>query len=126
VRVASSGPAPAKCLSLQGAFRVDALFRRRRKGVWQRVALAMARETEIEHNLIDSAIVRARQHSAGASKIAARKPSDVLEVGWVPGCIWAVSVAGNPVRLIVTEGMVHNISCARKLVDHLRPRNGTP
>lgn len=52
----------------------------RRKGIWQRVALAMAGETEIEHILIDSTVVRAHQHSAGASKKVARKRSDVPEV----------------------------------------------
>jgi transposase len=40
----------------------------RSKGVWQRVVNALAGETEIEHVLIDSTIVRAHQHSAGASK----------------------------------------------------------
>lgn len=53
----------------------------RRKGVWQRVALAMAAETEIEYILIDSTIVQAHQHSAGASKKVARKHSNVPEVG---------------------------------------------
>ncbi len=52
----------------------------RRKGVWQRVALAMAGETEVDHILIDSTIVRAHLHSAGASKKAARKRSDGPEV----------------------------------------------
>ena len=40
----------------------------RSKGAWQRVANALAGETEIEHILIDSTIVRAHQHSAGALK----------------------------------------------------------
>ncbi|BEV14348.1 transposase [Herbaspirillum sp. DW155] len=53
----------------------------RRKGVWQRIALATAGETEIEHILFDSTIVRAHQHSAGASKKVDRKRSDVPEVG---------------------------------------------
>lgn len=52
----------------------------RRKGVWLRVALAMAGETEVDRILIDSTIVRAHQHSAGASKKAARKRSDGSEV----------------------------------------------
>jgi transposase len=45
----------------------------RRKGVWQRVVHALAGETEIEHILIDSTIVRAHQHSAGALKKVVRK-----------------------------------------------------
>jgi transposase len=49
----------------------------RSKGVWPRVANALAGETEIEHILIDSTIVRAHQHSAGALKTAGRGRSDV-------------------------------------------------
>jgi transposase len=49
----------------------------RLKAVWQRVVNALASETEIEHVLIDSTIVRAHQHSAGASKKAGRKRSGV-------------------------------------------------
>ncbi len=45
----------------------------RSKGVWQRVANALAGETEIEHILIDSTIVRAHQHSAGALKSASAR-----------------------------------------------------
>ena len=40
----------------------------RSKGVWPRVANALAGETEIEHILVDSRVVRAHQHSAGALK----------------------------------------------------------
>jgi transposase len=39
-----------------------------RKGVRQRVAHAMAGETEIEYVLIGSTIVRAHQHRVGATK----------------------------------------------------------
>jgi len=52
----------------------------RSKGVWQQVVNAPAGHTEIERVLIDSTIVRARQHSAGASKKADRRRSAVLEV----------------------------------------------
>lgn len=40
----------------------------RRKGVRERVAHAVSDETEIKRILIDSTIVRARRHSAGARK----------------------------------------------------------
>lgn len=47
----------------------------RRKGVWERVAHAVSDETETKRVLIDSTIVRAHQHSAGARKKVARKRS---------------------------------------------------
>ena len=40
----------------------------RRKGVWDRVAHVLAQAGEVEHVLIDSTVIRAHQHSAGAQK----------------------------------------------------------
>ncbi|KAF1054562.1 MAG: hypothetical protein GAK41_00556 [Burkholderia gladioli] len=54
--------------------------RRRGKGVWKRVAHAVSDETQIKCVLIDSTIVRAHQHSAGARKKVARKRSGVRVV----------------------------------------------
>jgi len=41
-------------------------------GVWQRVFQALAAEADNEYAMIDSTIVRAHQHSAGAQKKSAR------------------------------------------------------
>lgn len=46
-----------------------------RSGVWERVFQALAQEADNEYAMIDSTIVRAHQHSAGA-KGGRRKPSD--------------------------------------------------
>lgn len=62
------------------AYDVHALLSWRRKGVWERVAHAVSDETQIKRVLIDSTIVRAHQHSAGARKKAARKGSGVRAV----------------------------------------------
>ena len=40
----------------------------REKGVWERVATALRGDADMEHLFIDSTIVRAHQHSAGAKK----------------------------------------------------------
>ncbi|WP_420798465.1 IS5 family transposase [Paraburkholderia hospita] len=91
----------------------------RSKGVWQRVVNALAGETEIEHVLIDSTIVRAHQHSAGASK----KTGQALgrsRGGLSTKLHLAIDSMGGPLRLIVTEGQVADISCAAQLVEHLR------
>jgi transposase len=51
-------------------------------GVWQRVFEHLAQDADNEYAMIDSTIVRAHQHSAGAKKgISKRKPSDAAEVG---------------------------------------------
>jgi transposase len=44
-------------------------------GVWERVFKALSKDADNEYAMIDSTIVRAHQHSAGARKKGARKPS---------------------------------------------------
>jgi transposase len=52
------------------------------KGVWQRVFDHLAADADNEYAMIDSTIVRAHQHSAGAKKKTARtKPSVAPEEG---------------------------------------------
>lgn len=60
-----------------GDFRVIHLRHSRwsRSGVWQRVFQALSEEADNEYAMIDSTIVRAHQHSAGA-KGGRRRPSD--------------------------------------------------
>ena len=64
-----------------GAFRVIHLRHSRwsRSGVWQRVFETLAQDADNEWGMIDSTIVRAHQHSAGAKKGAAAKPSGAAE-----------------------------------------------
>ncbi|WP_085954621.1 IS5 family transposase [Paraburkholderia hospita] len=92
----------------------------RSKGVWQRVVNALAGETEIEHVLIDSTIVRAHQHSAGAFKKNGPQALGRSRGGLSTKLHLAIDSMGGPLRLIVTEGQVADISCAAQLVEHLR------
>ena len=46
----------------------------RDNGVWDRVAQALAGDAELERVFIDSTIVRAHQHAAGAQKKKVAKP----------------------------------------------------
>src|SRR5688500_6779182 len=48
-------------------------------GVWARVFQALSADADNEYALIDATIVRAHQHSAGAQKKGATKPSDGAE-----------------------------------------------
>lgn len=44
-----------------------------KKGVWRRVASAVSADADLQALLLDSTIVRAHQHAAGAQKKPARK-----------------------------------------------------
>jgi transposase len=49
--------------------------------VWERVFKMLAEDADNEYAMVDSTIVRAHQHSAGAAKKKALKPLGVLKVG---------------------------------------------
>ena len=46
-----------------------------KSGVWARIFVALASDADNEYAMIDSTIVRAHQHSAGARKKRASRPS---------------------------------------------------
>ena len=50
-----------------------------RQGVWHRIFAKMAGDADFEEVFIDSTIVRAHQHAAGAAKKTAIRHSDVPE-----------------------------------------------
>jgi len=50
------------------------------KGTWARLAEAVSGDPDLEMLFIDSTIVRAHQHAAGAQKKKSRKTSDVRVV----------------------------------------------
>jgi len=52
-----------------------------RSGVWKRIFEALAADADNEYAMIDSTIVRAHQHSAGARKKRAAKPSAAAKAG---------------------------------------------
>jgi len=51
------------------------------KGVWDRVFKALADDPDNEYAMIDATVVRAHQHSAGALKKGATKPSGAHAAG---------------------------------------------
>jgi transposase len=48
-----------------------------KSGVWARVMEALGGDADLEHLLIDSTVIRAHQHSAGAEKKGGTRRSDV-------------------------------------------------
>ena len=51
------------------------------KGIWLKVFAELAKDADFEEVFLDSTIVRAHQHSAGAAKKKARKRSAAREAG---------------------------------------------
>jgi len=78
----------------------------------------LATEADNEYAMIDSTIVRAHQHSAGAKKAAAEDQAIGRSRGGLSTKIHAmVDALGNPVGLFLTGGQAHDLVGA----DHLLP-----
>lgn len=70
----------------------------RDSGVWEHMAGALSGDADLEQLFIDSTIVRAHQHSAGAQKKPAARKSAAREAGRPPNCTlpsmrWAIRCA---------------------------------
>jgi transposase len=89
-----------------------------KSGVWQRLFERLAGDADNEYAMIDSTIVRAHQHSAGARK----DPGEDQAIGRSRGGLSTkihvlVDALGNPVGFHLTGGEAHDLVGA----DHLLP-----
>lgn len=82
----------------------------REKGVWERMATALQGDADL-HLFIDSTIVRAHPHSAGAQKSrpTGNRP---FAGGLMTQLHVAVDALGNPLRVILSAGQVADIEQA--------------
>ncbi|MCW3477468.1 IS5 family transposase [Limobrevibacterium gyesilva] len=87
-------------------------------GVWERVFAHFAADADNEYAMIDSTIVRAHQHSAGAHKKAGENQAIGRFRGGLSTKIHTlVDALGNPVHFFLTGGEAHDLVGA----DHLVP-----
>ena len=85
-------------------------------GVLERIFSMLAADADSEYMMIDSTIVRAHQHSAGAKAIGRSR-------GGLTTKIHAIADAlGNPVALSLTPGQASDIGQACPLLDEVEPK----
>ena len=88
-----------------------------KSGVWEKVFLQLSADADNEYAMIDSTIVRAHQHSAGAQKKPARTRRSADHAGGEHQIHALVDALGNPVNFFLTGGEAHDLVGA----DHLLP-----
>ena len=88
----------------------------RDKGVWQRISTAVSQDPDMEELMIDSTIVRAHQHAAGAQKKSGAQAIGRSRGGPSTKIHAAVDALGNPVRVILTAGQQADITQADALI----------
>src|SRR5271168_1914930 len=90
-----------------------------KKGVWDRLFLAMADEPDFEYVMIDSTIVRAHQHAAGKKRGCEARAIGRSRGGMSTKIHAAVDALGNPLRFILPPGQVNDITQAESLIAEL-------
>jgi transposase len=95
-----------------GCFKVvhTRLCRLTKKGVWKAIFSTLSADADNEYAMIDSTIVRAHQHSAGAVKKPGEDEAIGLSRGGLSTKIHAVVDAlGNPTAFYLTGGQAHDL-----------------
>ncbi|MBY4641082.1 IS5 family transposase [Gluconacetobacter entanii] len=91
-------------------------------GVIERIFRHLAADHDNEYMMIDSTIVRAHQHSAGALKKGARNQAIGRSRGGLTTKIHAICDAlGNPVEFGITSGQDADITQAEPLLENIDP-----
>ena len=89
-------------------------------GVWERVFRHLAGEADNEYAMIDSTIVRAHQHSAGAVKKGVGDEAIGRSKGGLSTKIHAlVDALGNPTGFALSPGQAHDLEGADALLPGL-------
>jgi transposase len=88
-----------------------------KSGVWLRVFQHLAADADNEYAMIDSTIVRAHQHSAGAKKNGEDQAIGRSRGGLSTKIHTLVDALGNPIGFFLTGGEQHDLAGA----DHLLP-----
>jgi transposase len=87
------------------------------RGVWARLLALLAVDADNEYAMIDSTIVRAHQHSAGAPQKAGEDQAIGKSKGGLSTKIHVlVDALGNPLKIILTAGQVHDLAGADALL----------
>lgn len=86
-------------------------------GVWERMFRPLAADADNEYAMIDSTIVRAHQHSAGAKKAHADQAIGRSRGGLSTKIHAMIDALGNPIGFHLTGGEAHDLGGA----DHLLP-----
>ncbi|WP_334472667.1 IS5 family transposase [Arsenophonus sp. PmNCSU2021_1] len=102
-----------------GDFRIVHLRHSRwsKTGVWERIFNALAQDADNEYAMIDSTIVRAHQHSAGAKGGIDKQAIGRSRGGLSTKIHVTVDALGNPTGFHLTPGQAHDLEGADVLLE---------
>ena len=91
-----------------------------KKGIWAKLLSVLTQEADTEYVMIDSTVVRAHQHSAGAIGRDPNQQAIGRSRGGLSTKIHALTDAlGNPTRFLLTPGQAHDLAGSDVLLTDL-------
>ena len=85
-------------------------------GVWRGILAVLAEDADNEYDMIDSTVVRAHQHSAGARKADGDQAIGRSRGGLSTKIHTLVDALGNPLGIVLTGGKAHDLEGADALL----------
>jgi transposase len=89
------------------------------RGVWSSILALLTVDADNEYAMIDGTIVRAHQHSAGAKKADGNQAIGKSRGGLSTKIHVLVDALGNPLKMILTGGQVHDLAGADALLPEM-------
>ncbi|MGH6827244.1 IS5 family transposase [Methyloceanibacter sp.] len=91
-----------------------------KRGVWKKLFEMLAADADNEYAMIDSTIVRAHQHSAGAQKKNGDQAIGRSKGGLSTKIHAMVDALGNPLSFFLTAGQAHDLQGADALLPQMQ------
>jgi len=85
-------------------------------GVWASILAILAIDADNQYAMVDSTIMRAHQHSAGAKKAGEDRAIGRSRGGLSTKIHVLVDALGNPLKTVLTAGQVHDLAGADALL----------
>lgn len=97
-------------------------FRRwQKKGIWENILQLSKTEPDTEYLMIDATIIRAHACAAGYEKDGNQKNALGRSAGGFSTKIHALCDSlGNPLKFILTQGQVHDVTQAESLIENVK------
>jgi transposase len=89
------------------------------KNVWQNILAVLGEDADFEEVFIDSTIVRAHQHAAGAAKKKGEQALGRSQGGLMTKIHACVEGLGQLARFTLTGGQVHDVTQAQVLIEQM-------
>jgi len=87
-----------------------------KRGIWDGILALLTVDADNEYNMIDATIIRAHQHSAGAPVADGNQAIGKSRGGLSTKIHVLVDALGNPLKMVLTAGQVHDLAGADALL----------